>query len=559
MNPLKYYNYNRKSTDSEDKQILSLPAQEESAQEIALKFDLSIVAVINESRSAKIPGKREGFSRMITAIRKGHCNAILCWKLDRLARNMEEGGVLIELLQQGKIKEIRTPGKTYVPSENAILLAVEFGSANQYSRELSENIRRGLRKKATMGVPNGVAPFGFLNDKTGEKGTRRWKPDNERILILRAIFDKLLAGSVSTRHIYRWALETYHPTTIKRRRRGGKKLSESYFYTMLRDPVYAGFFEYEGIRYELDPSLPRAITEGQFYRVQRILNNGISSKIYRHDATYTRLIKSPAGEYVGPDFKYQLICDCKHKFSYANRTHCPKCSSPIAELVNPKYLSYTYYYNVSRKKKRESVKMLSEAHIEHELKSFLSSLQFSNEMKEWIKDFAERDNDNPEDQLERKRKSETLAELNKKRKRLRDLLADEIISREDYISDIKEIDDVQAQVAISMEKKGERYVESLGVILNAYDGFVLNTPEHKRSVLHRLGSNLIWDEKNLYIHWPKWVLAFKKGIVEAMSKNPRFEPDNSLADKDPTDVFASVSPILSRTLENVRNNFYNDT
>jgi hypothetical protein len=76
----------------------------------------------------------------------------------------------------------------------------------------------------------------------------------------------------------------------------------------------------------------------------------------------------------------------------------------------------------------------------------------------------------------------------------------------------------------------------------------------KRSILSRFGSNLIWDEKNLIITPYYAIQALIDGLNDAKAKNGQFEPKNTLAHKDKTDVFASVSHGLRRALDNVRKN-----
>ena len=43
-------------------------------------------------------------------------------------------------------------------------MSVEFGMANQYIRDLSANVTRGLRQKARLGIFQALAPLGYLND-----------------------------------------------------------------------------------------------------------------------------------------------------------------------------------------------------------------------------------------------------------------------------------------------------------------------------------------------------------------------------------------------------------
>lgn len=102
---LKYIIYCRKSSEDEDRQILSIDAQISELNNIAKQNGLCVVETLTESKSAKGPG-REVFNEMIRRIERGDANAILSWKLDRLARNFDDGGKIIGLLQRGTIQEI---------------------------------------------------------------------------------------------------------------------------------------------------------------------------------------------------------------------------------------------------------------------------------------------------------------------------------------------------------------------------------------------------------------------------------------------------------------------
>ncbi len=159
----KYFIYCRKSSEDEDRQMLSIDAQLSELNAIARERGITIVETLTESKSAKEPG-REVFNGMLRRIEKGEANAILSWKLDRLARNFDDGGKIIGLLQRGVIQEIRTVEKLYLPSDNVLMIAVEFGMANQYVRDLSTNIRRGIREKVRQGVFSGKAPIGYFNE-----------------------------------------------------------------------------------------------------------------------------------------------------------------------------------------------------------------------------------------------------------------------------------------------------------------------------------------------------------------------------------------------------------
>src|ERR1039457_52220 len=160
---LKHFLYCRKSSEDDDRQALSIVAQLSELGAISEGEHLSVIDTFTESKSAKEPG-REIFNEMLRRIEEGEANAILTWKLDRLARNFDDGGKIIGMLQRGVIQEIRTFEKTYLPTDNVLLIAVELGMANQYVRDLSLNTRRGIREKIRRGIYSSRAPIGYVNE-----------------------------------------------------------------------------------------------------------------------------------------------------------------------------------------------------------------------------------------------------------------------------------------------------------------------------------------------------------------------------------------------------------
>lgn len=161
---MKYILYCRKSTDTEDRQVLSLESQENEMIQLAQRENLEIVSTLRESRSAKEPD-RPLFNEMLRMIKDGEADAILCWKIDRLTRNPVDGGQIQWLLQKGLIQEIRTFERTYLPSDNVMMMNIEQAMANQYIRDLSTNVKRGNRAKLERGEWPNHAPFGYVNDK----------------------------------------------------------------------------------------------------------------------------------------------------------------------------------------------------------------------------------------------------------------------------------------------------------------------------------------------------------------------------------------------------------
>ncbi len=156
-----YFIYCRKSSEAEDRQVLSIESQTRELEEIAAKLNLPVLEILSESKSAKEPG-RPVFNAMMQRLYRGEAAGIICWKLDRLARNPVDGGSIIWAIKQHGIKVV-TPAQSYAhQDDNIILMYIEFGMAQKYVDDLSKNVKRGLKTKIEKGWYPGVAPLGYL-------------------------------------------------------------------------------------------------------------------------------------------------------------------------------------------------------------------------------------------------------------------------------------------------------------------------------------------------------------------------------------------------------------
>ena len=141
---VRYCLYARKSTESEEQQVLSIESQMKEMAKIAERDGLEVVEIRKESHSAKATGEREVFNELLKDIRKGKFNGILTWAPDRLSRNAGDLGSLVDLMDQKLLVEIRTFSQNFKnsPSEKFMLMIL-CSTAKLENDNKSENVKRG--------------------------------------------------------------------------------------------------------------------------------------------------------------------------------------------------------------------------------------------------------------------------------------------------------------------------------------------------------------------------------------------------------------------------------
>lgn len=236
---VRYLLYARKSTESEERQVLSIDSQVKEMLQIAEREGLEIAEIRRESHSAKATGQRPVFNEIINDIRIGKFNGIMTWAPDRLSRNAGDLGKLVDLMDEKLLVDIRTFGQRFTnsPSEK-FLLMILCSQAKLENDNRAVNVKRGLRTRCEMGLRPGVAPTGYLNEKRMDRKCHVIV-DPERGPIIKQMFEKAANEKWSGRKIYHWLKFELNFKT-----KGNKNLSLSNVYIILQNPFYYGTFEY---------------------------------------------------------------------------------------------------------------------------------------------------------------------------------------------------------------------------------------------------------------------------------------------------------------------------
>jgi len=383
--------YCRKSTEAEDRQVASIESQITELTHLSEKLGVRVDEELSEARSAKAPG-RPVFDALLKRVYRGEVKSIFCWKLDRLARNPVDGGSILWAMKQHGL-EIVTPSQTFRQADdNKILLYIEFGMAEKYIDDLSRNVRRGLRNKCEKGWYPGVAPLGYLNDRTKGQGEREVVKDPERFPLVRRMWDLMLTGTYSPSRIVRTANTDWGFHTRPMKRQGGKPLARCMIYRILSDPFYHGWFEYpRGSGSWYRGSHPPMVTSEEFQRVQLLLGRRGHARALKYNFPFTGLVL--CGECSGAvtaEEKHQLVCpDCRTKFAYRQKESCPKCETAIDDMDAPRFRHYTYYHCTKNKNPACRQRAVQAAILERQTADFLARISVSEGFKNWAQSYLQ--------------------------------------------------------------------------------------------------------------------------------------------------------------------------
>lgn len=561
----RYIIYCRKSSESEDKQVLSIESQINELKRLAEKQNLQVVEVLTESRSAKSPG-RPIFNEMIKTIERGKAEGIICWKLDRLARNPIDGGQIIWSLQKGVIKHIQAHDRSYYPEDNVLLMSVEFGMANQFIIDLSKNVKRGLKTKAEKGWLPTTAPLGYMNDRFKEKGKREIKKDPGKFDLVKKMWELMLSGRYTPPKILKIATTEWG---LRNTRAGF--ISRSTIYEIFTNPFYSGWFEYpKGNGNWYHGSHVPMITQEQYDKVQILLGRKGKPRLKKHEFAFTGIIRcGECGAMVTAEEKNQIICSkCKCKFSSNNKHECPECKTPIANMKNPTILHYVYYHCTKRRKATNCTQKAVEAKvIRKQIDQYLSRIHILEGFKEWAIKYLREESDKEIQSREMILNSQRKAYDDCHRKinnlfqlKISPMNADgSLLSDEEYAKRKSELMKDKARIQEILgdtDKRIEKWLETGERIFNfachAKYWFANGTDQDKATILQSLGSNLILKDKKLVVELKKSFMAIEHVAKRVPQARGMFEPEKFGLNKGQLEAIYSKSPIVCSAMDKIR-------
>jgi site-specific DNA recombinase len=521
---LKYYIYARKSSESDDRQALSINDQVDTMLRHAKEKGCTVIETKTEAKSAKSEG-RIIFNEVVRDIEQGKIQGLIAWHPDRLSRNAMDAARLIDLLDKEKLVEIITSSQTFrnTPMDKFMLL-LSCGQAKMDNDNKSINVKRGLNAKARLGVYPGKIPTGYISI-VKQKGNRYIESDPERLPLIRQIFDLMLSGTYNALEVRDIANEQ-----MGFRMADGRKIARSSMYYMLTNPFYCGKYEWpKGSGDFIDGTHEAIITVEEFDTVQYLLG------------------------------RRGRPCPKKHVFDFTGMIKCTECGASITAEAKfkktkaGKVHSYIYYHCTKKIKRDCTQGCLEEKQLITQVLGELDKLEIPPEFHTYAMKWFKRENHIVYDKASASLEAQERAykACIRKLENLGNMRADHEITAEEYTRMKGEELERKTSLESALNKTGkdinawiETGDEMLTFIEHAKEKFEKGGRTTKRQILSRLGSNLLLFNKKLNINLQESLLPMQSVAAEARAIKARLEPLGIQVTQRDFDALYDQNPIV---------------
>lgn len=132
---------------------------------------------------------RSQFLSMLSAAEKGLFDTVIVWKVDRFGRNREESAIFKAQLRRAGVNVLYAMEPIPTGAAGVLTEGMLEAIAEWYSRNLAENVNRGMRDNAMKCLHNGAPIFGY---RRGPDGHLVIQPDEAATV--RMIFSRYNQG-----------------------------------------------------------------------------------------------------------------------------------------------------------------------------------------------------------------------------------------------------------------------------------------------------------------------------------------------------------------------------
>lgn len=334
--------YARVSSDEQQKEGFSIPAQIELLRNYARNNKMEVVKVYEEAQTAKQSG-RVKFNEMLKFLHASKdIKTILVEKTDRLYRNFKDYVLIDEQdVEVHLVKENEIIGKNST-SHQKFVHGIKVLMAKNFIDNLSEETKKGRLKKVKEGYFIGQVPYGYK--KLDPKTTII---NEEKAPFVRRAYELYAQGNLSLEKVRNLLYEEnfiYTPSS--------PKISKGQLEQILKNINYTGVLKFQDELYE--GRHEAIVSEKLFNEVQKAFKKD-NKPLYRND----------------------------HNFAFAGMMKCSECGCAItAEVKKGKYVYY--HCTGSQKKCSQKPIYIRQEELEKQFDEAVKAVSLSDEHIEYI-------------------------------------------------------------------------------------------------------------------------------------------------------------------------------
>ena len=230
----------------------SLPAQREANKRKVQSMGALVVKEFADRGESARSANRPELQKMLAYLKEdGGIDYVIVHKLDRLARNRADDVEINRAFEQAGVRLVSTSENIDQTPGGMLLHGIMSSIAEFYSRNLANEVIKGMGEKARNGGTLGKAPLGYVNVRGRDEHGREVRTialDEERAPLIRLAFTEYATGNWTVRQLadHLNILGLSIPPTP---RRCAKPITATRLHEILRHPYYKGIVTFQGVEY----------------------------------------------------------------------------------------------------------------------------------------------------------------------------------------------------------------------------------------------------------------------------------------------------------------------
>ena len=230
----------------------SLPAQREANKRKAQAMGALVVKEFADRGESARSANRPELQKMLAYLKEdGGIDYVIVHKLDRLARNRADDVEINRAFEEAGVRLVSTSENIDQTPGGMLLHGIMSSIAEFYSRNLANEVIKGMGEKARNGGTLGKAPLGYLNVRARDENGREIRTialDEERAPLIRLAFTEYATGNWTVRQLAEH-LNTLGLNIPPTPRRCAKPITATRLHEILRHPYYKGIVTFQGVEY----------------------------------------------------------------------------------------------------------------------------------------------------------------------------------------------------------------------------------------------------------------------------------------------------------------------